>query len=62
MQYTVEAHSPSLNQTIRQLDLTTDQMITDPLLAQQLALAFAHSQNTRSHMQARDWVAQVNSF
>jgi hypothetical protein len=62
MQYTVEAHSPSLNQTLRQLDLTTDNMVGDPLLAQQLAEAFANLQNTRQHMQARDWVAVVNQF
>ena len=58
--YTVSAYSPSLNQTIRQIDLTNvlDTTSTQSQ-AQQAAEQFAHLQNTRFHMQACDWRARV---
>ena len=58
--YTVSAYSPSLNQTIRQIDLANilDETSTQQQ-AQQAAEQFARLQNSRFHMQACDWTAQV---
>jgi len=58
--YTVLAYSPSLNQTIRQIDLTNviDTTSTQAQ-AQMVAEQFARLQNSRFHMQACDWCAQV---
>jgi hypothetical protein len=54
--YTVQAHSPSLNQTIRQIDLTNVVDTTSTQAqAQSVAEQFARLQNTRFHMQACDW-------
>jgi hypothetical protein len=58
--YTVSAYSPSLNQTIRQIDLTNVLDTTSTQAqAQMVAEQFAHLQNTRFHMQACDWCARV---
>lgn len=58
--YTVSAYSPSLNQTIRQIDLTNviDTTSTQAQ-AQMVAEQFARLQNSRFHMQACDWSARV---
>jgi hypothetical protein len=58
--YTVLAYSPSLNQTIRQIDLTNviDTTSTQAQ-AQMVAEQFARLQNTRFHMQACDWQGRV---
>ena len=58
--YTVEAYSASLNQTVRQFDLTNvvDETLTKEqadLLAQQ----FADVQNRNFYMHACDWQAKV---
>jgi hypothetical protein len=58
--YTVSAFSPSLNQTIRQIDLTNVLDTTSTQAqAQMVAEQFAQQQNTRFHMQACDWRAVV---
>ena len=58
--YTVSAYSPSLNQTIRQIDLSNVLDTTSTQAqAQQAAEQFARLQNTRFHMQACDWRASV---
>jgi hypothetical protein len=58
--YTVLAHSPSLNQTIRQIDLTNVLDTTSTQAqAQMVAEQFARLQNSRFHMQACDWQPRV---
>ena len=58
--YTVLAYSPSLNQTIRQFDLTNVVDTTSTQAqAQRSAEQFAHVQNSRFHMQTCDWQARV---
>jgi len=58
--YTVSAHSPSLNQTIRQIDLTNVLDTTSTQAqAQMVAEQFARLQNSRFHMQACDWQPRV---
>ena len=58
--YTVSAFSPSLNQTIRQIDLTRVLDTTSTQAqAQMVAEAFAQLQNSRFHMAVCDWQAQV---
>jgi hypothetical protein len=58
--YTVEAFSPSLNQTIRQVDLTRVLDTVSTLeQAQAVAEAFARLQNTNFHMHVCDWCARV---
>jgi hypothetical protein len=58
--YTVLAHSPSLNQTIRQIDLTNVLDTTSTQAqAQMVAEQFAQQQNRQFHMQACDWQARV---
>ena len=60
-EYTVYAHSPSLNQEVRQFNLEggTRQAITDRRLAEQWARAFAESLSQQGYMQASDWVSRV---
>jgi len=54
--YTVEVYSPSLNQTMRQIDLTNVLDTTSTQAqAQMVAEQFARLQNSRFHMQACDW-------
>jgi hypothetical protein len=58
--YTIQAYSPSLNQTLRQIDLTNILDTTSTLAqAQMVAEQFANLQNSRFHMQACDWQARV---
>ena len=58
--YTVSAHSASLNQTIRQIDLANVLDTTSTQAqAQQTAEAFAQLQNSRFHMAVCDWQARV---
>jgi sugar phosphate isomerase/epimerase len=58
--YTVSAYSPTLNQTIRQFDLTNviDTTSTQAQ-AQMVAEQFANLQNSNFHMHVCDWRAQV---
>jgi hypothetical protein len=58
--YTVSAYSPSLNQTVRQIDLTNvlDTTSTQQQ-AQMVAEQFAQQQNRQFHMAACDWQARV---
>jgi hypothetical protein len=58
--YTVSAYSPSLNQTVRQIDLTNvlDTTSTQEQ-AQRVAEQFAQQQNRQFHMTACDWQARV---
>jgi len=54
--YTVEAYSPSLNQTVRQFDLAN--VVNEQLTQQQADLAaqrFAALQNQNFYMRACDW-------
>jgi sugar phosphate isomerase/epimerase len=58
--YTVSAFSPSLNQTIRQIDLTNVLDVTSTQAqAQMVAEQFANLQNRQFHMQVCDWQARV---
>lgn len=58
-QYTINAFSPSLNQSIREFDLGNgNPAIQDKIYATQLANAFAQRMNKKRHMQAADWVGQ----
>jgi hypothetical protein len=58
--YTVEAYSPSLNQTVRQFDLTN---VVDETLTQEqaelLAQQFADLQNRNFYMHVCDWKPKV---
>lgn len=56
--YTVYAHSPSTNQTVRRFDLTDSDNYTESE-ANQHAEWFARLQNTNAYMNTRDWVGQV---
>ena len=56
--YTVSAYSPSLNQTIRQIDLTNI-MNQDSTQAHQMAEQFVAGLNRQFHMAACDWCARV---
>lgn len=58
--YSVSAFSPTLNQTITQIDLTNVRDTTSSQAqAQQVAEAFARLQNTNFHMHVCDWQARV---
>jgi hypothetical protein len=57
--YTINAHSPSLNQTVRQFDLSDLNLLQDALQAQQLADSFAELQNRDVKMGAADWLGQI---
>lgn len=58
--YTVNAYSPSLNQSVRQLDLTNVLDTTSTQAqAQMAAEQFARLQNSNFFMHACDWCAQV---
>lgn len=59
MAYTVWAHSPSLNQTLRQINLHDIAGPKNQREAEQAANAFAHIQNTNKHLNATDWQALV---
>lgn len=59
-EYTINAFSPSLNQTIREFDLgNNNPSIQDKIYAQQLADAFATRLNKKRHMQVADWVGRA---
>ncbi len=59
-EYTINAFSPSLNQSIREFNLGDgNPAIQDKIYAQQLANAFAIRLNKKRHMQAADWTGQV---
>jgi len=54
--YTVEAYSPSINQTVREFDLTN--IVNEQLTQQQadqMAQRFAEVQNRNFYMHACDW-------
>lgn len=58
--YTVEAYSSSLNQTVRQFDLTNIVNENTTLAEAQLAAQrFADLQNRNFYMHACDWQAHV---
>jgi len=52
--YTVYAHSPSTNQTVRRFDLTDSDNYTESQ-ANEHADWFARLQNTNAYMNTRDW-------
>jgi len=56
--YTVYAHSPSTNQTVRRFDLTDAGNYSESE-AHEHAEWFAHLQNTNRYMNTADWVGQV---
>lgn len=58
--YTVEAYSPSLNQTVREFDLANvvNEQLTQAQ-AQQMAERFAQVQNSNFYMHVCDWTARV---
>jgi len=56
--YTVYAHSPSTNQTVRRFDLADSDNYTESQ-ANEHADWFARLQNTNACMNTRDWVGQV---
>lgn len=59
-EYTINAFSPSLNQSMRELNLEMgNPQITNKIYAQQIADAFAHKLNQKKHMQATDWVGRA---
>lgn len=59
-EYTINAFSPSLNQSIREFNLgDNNPSIQDKVYAQQLADAFAVRMNKKQHMQASDWVGKI---
>jgi hypothetical protein len=57
--YTINAHSPSLNQQTRQFDLSDLNLVQDAQQAQQLADAFAELQNRDAKMGTADWVGRI---
>ena len=57
--YTILAYSPSLNQTVRQFDLSDLNLVQDAGLAQQLADSFAELQNRDAKMSVADWQGRV---
>lgn len=59
-EYTVNAYSKKLNQSIREFNLEMNNpQLTNPKYAQQIADAFAIRLNQRAHMQATDWVGKI---
>lgn len=55
-EYTINAYSPSLNQTIREFNLAAgNPAILDGAYAQKVADSFAHRLNQQRHMKATDW-------
>lgn len=60
-EYTVWAKSPSLNQEIRQFDLTggAHNAYTDQNLAARDAASFAQRLNATQHLRTNDWEAWV---
>lgn len=58
-EYTINAFSPSLNQSIREINLEMgNPQISNKIYAQQIANAFASRLNKNAHMQATDWVGK----
>ena len=58
-EYTINAFSPSLNQSMREINLEMgNPQITNKIYAQQVADAFASRLNKKGHMQATDWVGR----
>jgi hypothetical protein len=59
-EYTINAYSPSLNQSMREINLEMgNPQILDKNYANQVATAFAYKLNQKAHMQATDWVGQA---
>ena len=60
-QWVIEAYSPSLNQTVREFQLSnlTVQPITDPVRAQQSADDFARRLNASLYMRTADWTSRA---
>lgn len=59
-QYTINAYSPSLNQSIREFNLHPgEDDVQDPAYADKLAEAFAYRLNQQQHMHATDWIGQA---
>lgn len=61
IEYVVEAYSPSLNQTVREFQLSNNAnvSITSEAIALQHGQSFAQRMNNKQHMSATDWVAKV---
>ena len=58
-QYTIWAHSPRLNQSLRWFNLQDMTPVTDPNLAQRLADSHAQVLNAQAKMNTTDWVGQA---
>jgi hypothetical protein len=60
-EYTVYAHSHSLNQEVRQFNIegSSTGSFKDRMVAEQWAKAFAQSLNTQKHQHTDDWQARV---
>lgn len=61
MFYAIHAHSPSRNQTQRELaqDELQGRPITSKQLAEQMAQAFAQRLNQQQFLRATDWTGQI---
>lgn len=59
-EYTIKAHSATVNQTIREFNLGMgNPVITNKQYAEQVAQAFAQRLNEQQYLKATDWVAKV---
>lgn len=55
-EYTINAYSPSLNQSIREFNLAEgNPALLDGAYAQKVADSFAYRLNQKQHMKATDW-------
>ena len=55
-EYTINAYSPSLNQSIREFNLAQgNPALLDQQYAQKVADSFAYRLNQQRHMKATDW-------
>lgn len=61
MEYTVQARSPSLGYTIRELQLESP-AIQRRDLALQFAESFAARLNQQRHMNQSDWIAEIDQI
>ena len=58
-EYTINAYSAKLNQSMRELNLEMgNPQITNKIYAEQIANAFASRLNAKKHMQTDDWVGK----
>lgn len=59
-EYVIEAYSPSLNQSLRELNLNMNNpAIQDRRYAQQVADAFAFKLNQQAKLKATDWIGRT---